>query len=553
MKLIDKIDFRAMGEKKFFKKLKLGPKSIRRILNAAISIAVIVAIVAVNVAVTSITEKYPMNLDLTSGGDYSTTTLYDEENKDILEFVKGISNKIDITVCIGELDTANGLYQTYMENLHTMTDETSGKYYEQMKALIAAFPKLNSNISVKYQSTLEPAFTAVSARFPDTEIQYGDILVESTFKNSLGAEITRQKIVSITELYEVEDKSGGYAEMGMSYYTIVGSNLEQLVTQALYYVTSEKSVYCAVLSDHGCDLQNSDYLFTILEGNNYEFIEVENLMEGIDEKCEFLFINAPTADFTNDEIAVIEKFLTPSGEGLQQKTLFYTLDIMSDLPVFNEFLQEWGFEVYDEIVYSNVKGKYNQSYVAVQPELSTDNNNLLPDVSNAKKFAYSTFRAFKITDENANASLLKFGDDFVAIPIKEITETSEWTPDKATLKGNMQGLAVSVKQEAYGTGASPAILTSNIVVAGSTDLYSSVVKSSAYANSNFFVGLFNKLANLNTNAVKQIEFVPKEIVTDSFADQISGTSAPDKVKILFAIPIALAVIGIVVWVRRRRR
>ena len=550
MKLLDKIDFRSLGEKELFKRLKISPKAIKKILSAVVSLTVIGAIVAANIVLTSVTEKYPINLDLTSDGDYSVTTLYDEENAEILEFIKGIENKIDITVCIGELDTSNGLYSTYMENLHVMSDTTGGKYYEQMKALIAAFPKLNQNITVTYQSTLEPAFTAVASRFPDQEIQYGDILVESSFKNSAGADITRQKIVSISDVYEVEDQSG-LAAQGYDYYTIVGSNVEQLITQALYYVTSEKSVYCTVLTGNGCQKPTS--LITLLEGNNYEFFEISDVMEGIDGRSEFLIINSPTADFTNEQIAEIEKFLKPDGNSLQQKTLLYVLDAMSDLPVFNEFLQEWGFEIYDEIVYSNVKTKYSTAFINVQPELSDDENLLMPDISTAKRFSYGAYRAFKITKPDDNASFLKFGDDFVAIPVSEITQNSEWKPEDATLKGDMQALAVSVKQEAFGTGASPAILASNIVVAGSADLFSDKLRSSAYANGSFTVGLFNKLANLNTNAVKQIEFLPKEIVTDSFADQIDGTTAPDKVMLIFILPAGLLIIGVVVWVKRRRR
>ena len=84
MKLLDKIDFRSLGEKELFKRLKISPKAIKKILSAVVSLAVIGAIVAANIVLTSVTEKYPINLDLTSDGDYSVTTLYDEENAEIL-------------------------------------------------------------------------------------------------------------------------------------------------------------------------------------------------------------------------------------------------------------------------------------------------------------------------------------------------------------------------------------------------------------------------------------------------------------------------------------
>ncbi|MGN1081263.1 MAG: Gldg family protein, partial [Acutalibacteraceae bacterium] len=491
-----------------------------------------------------------VSIDLTADGDYSMTTLTSEHE----DFIKSITYPVSITVCMGEYDLSNNIYSTYMESLYSYADSTDGRYFEQMTALINSYPKLNSNITVTYSSPLEPAFNSVAARFPDETIQYGSILLECSFKNSEGTQITRQKIVGVDEIYEVKDESG-YASYGYDNYIISGSTLEPSVTQALYYVTSEKSTYVAVLTDHGCS--DTAALKNLLESNNYEFINVDNLLGGIDEKCEFLVRNAPTADFTNEEISEIEKFLEPKGEDLQQKTLVYVADLTSQLPVFEEYMEEWGYTFYNEVVYGVESGSYYGYREYVQPQLSSDGNSYLPDVNETKRFNYAPYRAFTISDAGeSNASLLNFYDICVAEPVSELSESSTWDESQADITDSLEGIAVSVSYDTYGTGASPDVLTSNVVVVGSTYFFSeSALKSASYANGNFTVGLFNKLADLNSNSVTQVEFVTKTIKTDSFADEISGSSAPNIVTavFMFILPACLLVTGTAVWIRRKRR
>lgn len=550
----------------FLKKL-ARPQMRRKLYSSLITVAVIVGLVLVNVAATALAERYPITLDLTADGDYSLTTLKSEHE----DFIRGIQYDVKITMCMNEGDLNSGLYSYYLQNLYSYEDSTNGKYYEQMVALIKQYPKLNPHISVRFLSPLETAFTEVTQTYPNEEFQYGDVLLECSFENKEDKEINRYRILNVDDLYKAEDQSGGMYEMyyGYTVYTVNGSTLEPSVTQALYAVTQEASLQGLVYTGKNCDA--SEALVKLLERNNYEFSGISNLLtETIAEDVQFLIINAPESDFTNEEIATIQKFME-SDEEKRQKTLVYIPHESIVLENMEAFLEEWDIQLSDALIYadddqyySNFEAAYGSDFAHLMPFITASNEGSVYDVAVDANdtFAPSYYRAInanKTSEEDESiVSMLKYKGEVVGKPVSEISSDSDWKPGEGEHYTNPAAVCVATEYKATNATLEQEsiYMYSTVLCIGSQTFVSdAALTSTAYANGDYTVKLFNNLAAMDESDIPDITFSTKVIKTDSFADELSDSIAPSVVSTIFFIivPLALIITCVVVCVWRKRR
>lgn len=548
----------------WFKKL-TAVQNRRKLYSALITLAAIVGIILVNVATTALEERFPLTLDLTAEKNFSLTTL-DSEHED---FIRGIDYPVQMTLCIGENDIESGLYSYYLNNSYLYQDGTDGKYQEQMVALLQQYPKLNPNISLRFSSPLETAFTEISGKYESENFQYGDVLLECSFTNKEGKEINRYRILNVEDLYKVEDESG-YAAMGYGYYTIAGSTLEPSVTQALYAVTQETSLKGVIFTGHGCD--PCDALVSLLKKNNYEFSTVSNLLtETPDENAAFLVLNGPQSDFTNEEIATIQKFLEPSKEH-RQKSLVYIPYYNKVLDNMEAFLEEWDIQMSDSLIYadgdknyfSNFASYYGEDYVHLMPFLSASEEGSVYDVPVSKddSFApciYRAVNAYKTAeDDDTIISLLGYQGEVVGRPISTIKSESEWTPAEGKQFTNPAAICVATDYTSSNISldSDSYHLYSNVVCVATQEFFTeTALTSSYYANGNYAIRLFNNLAAVDESDTPKITFTTKTISTTDFSDELSDSPAPTLVRWCFfaILPVGMAVVGFVICIRRKRR
>ena len=216
--------------------LKHGAYSI-----AFVAVAIAVFIV-INILATALVQRFPLNIDLTEGGDYSVS----EKN---IEYIKGITRPVTITVCATEGDYATYMAQ-YASYYYNATDSTNGKYYTQAMTLLDEYTKYNSNIQVVYADPQSPEFSDIKARVGSSaNLTYGSILIESSFELD-GQPVSRSKVLSFADLYDVSDSTGGYAAYYGTGYELTGSKVESAVTSAIYSVTSDKTTEVAYITAH---------------------------------------------------------------------------------------------------------------------------------------------------------------------------------------------------------------------------------------------------------------------------------------------------------------
>ncbi len=522
-------------------------------LSVLFTVIFIVAVVLFNVIIGVVADAYPIKIDLTSNRDY--TIDFDEEYKN---FIKDIKMDVNIVVCAPKNDFTSDAYATQLAYSLGLTDcvngtlsETTKKYALQTGVFIDTFQSMNKNISVSYRNIQSiSSFRDITEKFPNENFEYGDILVyaEHTLENK--QTYTRYQVLKPTDVFNVtaNEEMQQYYQAGYlqePYYNeLTSSKLAGEMTSAFYIVTSSKSIKAVVVGGHD-DTVDTAALQNVLRKNNFSFNEIENLSSAlIPDDTEFVIIPGPAIDYTEAEIKKIEAFLDKGDKNL----VYLPTATQPELPRLEEFLSEWGIDIQNSYVLDTQYGytfaeKGDTEYTAKFED---------SDIT----FYPSVYRIIKVND-NGDATvetLLKSTENSVEYPIG--TKEEDFDVDAAT-KGPFALTVLSTKVNTAKDAESKILVAAGDTFFSANDpFYGSavgVMDNSSYANASFTVGVFNSLAD---NDSDQISIEPKTINELSFAEKISQAPIYKTiVNIMFmlVVPIALAVFAVVVFVARKRK
>lgn len=540
---------------KMFKKsaVEKGPKNKLALrygsYTAVIAVIAIVLVIGVNVLATLVSDRLPIDIDVTAEKENSVT----QENLDI---IKNIENDVTVTVCASQ-DGYVGEYMAYFaENYYYAEDSTVGsKYYQQTVNLIKEYAKYNNKIKVKFVDVQDPAFSQIAAAYPNHSFVYGDILVESPALNAdgtprlneVGVQITNSTFIQYDDIYTLSDPTG-YAAYGYSNYTVSGNSIETELTSAIYSVTSTETVNLGVISGHG-DATPLETLSDRLELNNYAVTEIsDTIITAIPEEIDVIAIAAPKADFTADEIAVIEKFL--DNDGKKGKGLLFFASVYSpDLPNLYAFLKEWGVEYNSSsIMFETNDQNYIESPAIIG--LTTTEAETVADLA-ANSYIYIASDniymkpAFETSGKRTTEEMVTTSDTVVAVP-SGAADDYDTSKLETTTSSAVIVTTETVEDEDYNALCS-------YVVCFSTDdfISSSWAEYSSIGNMDIAITVTNSIVGREDDSVY---FSPKTITNESFTDKLSAASVSIiNVIVLGVVPVAVIVIAVLVIVRRRRR
>ncbi len=302
----------------------------------AITAAVMVGIIVLNVLLGVLAKRIPLEFDMTLDKKNSMS----QEN---IEYIKEVDKEVTITVCANESE-----YLMYMSNYapqmyNVVNADVS--YYDQTMTLINKYDNYNNKIKIRYVDTQDTEFTEITAKYPQEQIGYGDLIVTC---NDGKAE--RYKVVSFQDIYILEEDET-YAAYGMSgYYSMTGNNIETALTSAIAYVTNSVDKKVAFISGHSKEDYTADYR-QLLKNNNYEIdVITDAVITKLSDDYNAVFIVAPTTDFLDTELDILSAFL--DNDGKYGKGIIYFADAASPyLPNLSAFLAEWGIEVNEGIAF----------------------------------------------------------------------------------------------------------------------------------------------------------------------------------------------------------
>ena len=496
--------------KKGFKNLLRSRGARRGTLSLVLTILFIAAIVLLNIVLAAVTDKYPLYIDVTENSSYQLQS----ETRD---YLKDISKPVDIYVLQKETDFESG-------------DSSNYKYYVQANKLLHAIENTSDNITLHYiDLTSEPTFTS-----PYPQVDWT--------KNHIA-------LVTSGDLYRAVDLTDMFTYDQEKYYyygttVITKQNVEQAMMTAIMNVTAEEKTKVTVLTGQG--EQEMTAFTTLLENNAFEVEQVSLLNGSIADDSEFVIIYDPDVDIDESIYTTLTKWLDNDGK-YGHNLLYFPNDQheLKDYPNLNAILADYGMQMQYGYIYENdpnyvIPG--DNHYLSIfdygDDAAFTDSlrNKSIPVVMNLTM-------PVTITDETMATPLLLSSEKSFLFPLdlKE-EDAADFKPDYTILNGAAIGKHNDGSDESK---------DSSVVVIGSYEAVTpNFLSTSSFNNASYFINLLNTLSEKEDVSVV-IEG------KDPSAHELGVTSANDilfpSILVRFVIPIAVLIIGIVVWIRRRHK
>ncbi len=515
------------------------PKKEKKIRNQAllkkgsysvgITALVIAGIIVINVLFGALANRFVLDYDFSTEKKNSIT-------KENIEYLKKIDDKVDVIVCASEDDYSN--YMSYFAQQYSVTSSDTD-YYDQTLTLVKKYADYNKNINLKFVDYYSSEFSEITSTY-GSNIAYGDIIVSATKNKNL-----RSKTVGFTDIYELTEDSTYAAYYGQSVYTVGGNNIENALTGAISYVISDKTVKVAFLSGHSTyDTTQSQYR-ELLKSNNYEIVDVDDkLIKSIPDDCASVVIPAPETDFLPEELEVLSSFLDNDSK-LGKGIIVFANENAPMLSNFYDFLDDWGITVEDGIVFeTNDQNHLTDNPYALGSYVTEDAENL---------------EANQVCVTSQNVPLSASFETRGSITVKSLVATPETTVIAPKGSDNDFAGADSLEQKSYSTAIMSQKndydddnneIVSYVTVLSSTDFLSSDYNNyDSFYNKDMLLAISDTASGVDT---RDITFVTKSITDESFLDSVTESSS-NAITLIFMIllPLAVIVIGIVVFIKRR--
>ena len=479
-------------------------------LAVVFTVVFIAVIIVINVLVSALTTRFPsMNFDLTKEG---LNTLSDEAT----DVAKEIVNETTIYI-IGSEDAIRG-------------DEVYSNYslkYSQVANLADRLHELNDKIKVEFiDPDLNPQFIS---DYADDSLTTGKVMVKTD---------KRHKTLAVTDLFSIQQDSstGQY-----NYY----SKVDGALANALYLVNLDTVPVVAFATGHNEMLTVSDNLSTftgMLNDNNFEVKEFNMLTDEIPEDASIVVLGTPTTDYTSEELSKLEAYL--GDEKMASSRTLYVMTApnagWSSMPNLSSFLAEWGMEPQSqEVLESNTNNTlYNMPYAifanVTDSVLSKTYDNVV------KVQAAPVKRLFTANNDISTYSVIETSDTAYLSNDEKVLETPE--TDTYTILAFAQRYMDNQGK-----------VCANVVVDGcAADFYdgSSLLGNSTFGNKDATLDL---IKNLTGTTDTRVGLTVNQTQTNTMDISASSAVTWSIGMMLFTIivPVAVLVIGLVIFLRRR--
>ena len=491
------------------KKITLNKRRLKHgSLATAMTIGLVAVIVLVNVIVGLLVERFPMDIDLTTDNIFQ---LSDES----IEYIENLDQDVTINVLADE-ETFSG----------------QNDYYRQANEVIQNYTKYSDRITVRYIDLYTNP--ELQQKYSKETLSVGGILVECG---------ERYQTLTAYDLFNTQTDQ----QTGSAY--ITSSKAEQSMTSAIMNVTNANPPKAAVLTGYNTT-DISDFT-SILESNGYVVEEV-NLMTGeLSSDYTMAILAAPMIDLGEAELSKLDTFLDNDGQ-FGKNLLYFASVSQPDLPLLEEFLEEWGIVVGDGYVYET-----DPNYVYFDPswtmqeygdelyteELATTD---LPVMIPASRPLESAFGDLAVDSNRKTSILLSSHDSAVVVPPDAIgSSDSTWDPETDGEQGAYATAMEGSRTKYEGTTQ----LVSRVVAFGSVDIInSSFLNFAAINNADYVLNACNYICDKEEG----ISIIPKTLgstnlgISQGQANFIGSCAQ-------FVLPILVLVVGGFVWIRRRNK
>lgn len=476
-----------------------NPRVVRHgSIAVVLSCLFIVLAVLVNMLAGKLVEKFPaLSADLTQ-------TKFFELSDETLEFLKNVESDIEIIVMSKEND-----YIAY----------DSDGYFRQANTIYHRFETNNDKIKVKYVDMIEnPTFIT---KYPDdkSRITSTSVIVQCG---------DNYKLLANDDIFNIYYDSSNY------YSYIKSSKAEQAIASAILNLTAKNKLNVAFLLGYGEDGYKE--FKTFLENNGCNVSDVNLATDEISDDVDLAVIFSPYFDYDAKAVEKVTTWLDLGG-----KNLIYTPYYAAEkTPQLDALLEQYGMKVGTGIVFENDASKLASTESNFITLAEYANSDFTDDLASTSRPIISALaRPIEITDSKKATVMLQGSEKSGVYPLDA---DSSWSAEKA-ITGNV--IVCAIGQKSFSDD-----LKSNIMVVGSSiALSDDAFSMTAYNNSDYFVNAIDVTTGREktgiTIAAKALD-----------ANQLGITASQiTRFGIIFmaVIPVALIVVGFVIWFRRRNK
>lgn len=488
--------------KNFFKeqRFKYGAMSV------GITVLFILAVILLNVVVSKLVERADIKIDLTKEQVYEVT----DQTK---EYLASLDKDIKITVFMEERSLNDmGIEGKSIVEVLNKYKQYSDKITIQY-ANIQTNPEIFTQYSNLYKGDLSNYIAVVTCGNNIKPLSQGD-LIDYTINGSTGAMDS-------------------------------ANTTEQAITSAIMNVVDDKVVKVAVLNSKSYFYITD--LTEMMTANGYEIEEVDATLGTIPDDATMIILNTPVTDLSPDMADKVEKFLYNNGN--YGKTMFYiSCYKQGEMTNINNLLSAYGLKASTgrllDLNTSNLMST-GTSYAIASAEyndrFSENLQNkslpvLMPTPSPIEVL-------WDVKDTREVQVLLSTAETGVVIPNDADTSTL----DPTTLERKKQTvMAVGSKYDSMNAMDRKG---SHILVLSSPEMIAEPFFD--YATLNNAEYIFGVINNLNGKE-QSIIIAPKSLVNDMLEANDAQTAVMSTVATIL-IPLAIAIAGVVVYIRRKHK
>ena len=537
-------------EKKPFNKKKLKYGSVA----VVITVVFIAVVVFVNLIAEILTDKKNLKLDLTAQKYY-------EVSQDTIDYIKDVKKDVVIDVMYQK---ENFEKSSYMK----MVLETLNKYQQN-----------SEHIEVEFHDIVSE---------PDVINKYSDVYSGTIQQGSIVVACgDRVKVISsIDDLFTIDTSS--YYQTGSS--TITGYKGEQELTSAVMSVTDANPKKAAFITGYnGSSIYHSynsnavNSLYNLMNKNGYEISQIDILNDDLSpDDYDIVVLPAPVNDLTNDCISKLDDFLYNGGK--LDRNMIYIADIFQyKTPNIDDFLEIWGIEVGDSVVYESNADKNQKVTIstgsAEAPIVSSVDDDFTSGLSNTKlpivaPVSRNINLLFDANVDRTTDSLLQTSDTAYLYPLnmKSVDEAKAEAAEQEQAASDAENSTEATEEETEATTkfdtetaekATQNVMalakktntennethTNNLLVIGGMSLVDPNLTSSAtYNNAEFVVNAINQICGKENGII-----IAEKSLTQTTIDITAAQITTIRRIIEYVIPLIVIAAGIFVYVWRKNR
>lgn len=490
------------GEAERSKKKLSGNRLKHGGMSAIMTAVFLVLVVLLNVLVGMLSDRFPsMNMDLTAK---KLNTL----SQNALEAAKSVENDTEIIILATEEEATRSTFATLVD-------------YAQVVNLAKSMAEVNPKISVSFKDLDQNP--SLATEYANENLSKGAVILKT---------VLRYRVLAMDgDLFTYQqDSSTGET----TFYSMADGSL----ANAINSVNMAETVKASFAAGHNEYLSASVRVSfeNMLKDRYFETEEFNMLTGEIPEGTQILIIPGPTTDYTETEIDKLRAFLSDDGSG-KSKTVLYIPYPSMEVPVLSAFLEEWGISIENSLMVESDSSKL----------VSSDPSVIL--VSSAGEYLLENSYSLLISPVSPPISILFDNNDGISVyKLWNTFDTAFPLTSEADFENPATAVAAvaTLSQKKVGDEAS-----ANLAVFSSASAFSDTFfGSTAFDNSRYISDLLTTLTGVEASA-SYVQPVATSGIDISASQKTM--SALGMGVFTLAIPLAILVIGLVVFLRRRNK